>query len=695
MRGVPQNFAEWLVGVLRQRGMSQKGLAELIDVTPAAVNGWVNGRSVPRYEKIATIADALGVDVRDAVDLRTPGTAPSELQWVFRQAPKDGGREGGNAAAFAFAANLEVLAREATQNSLDEQLTHPGGQREAVGMRFVLHELTGRRLQEFLEALRWSEVEEHLHAAADPGQKVGRVLRDGLQELADTRRLILLRVDDYNATGLTGPEYEDGRFARVIRRTLDSGKADTQGGSYGLGKAALWAASRFGLVLVNSTLSEAQDGRRERRMAGRLELPWHTIGPEEFAGPAWFGAVDVDRENAARSWWGDAATARSLYLEREDSAPGTSFLVVGAYDGSGDAEQLEEMHERLVRGVARNFWASMVAGEGAEPLLRVSVASWRDGRKVAEEKIDPHHHEPARSRAVKAFLDGRTVFELTSRDEVLETSVTLDLPRVKGPVDASAPQLHDAVLLVTPAGDEETKSDHISYMRSTRMVVRSKKVGDLPLGHRSFQAVLLAGKATGRSSPDVDAAERLLRTAEPPDHNDWVGTEDLTATYVRGAQQRIIEFKKSAEQKVREILRGQEIDQNEDEGPEILQELLRLDPPKAARSQGFPSVHSVDGELDERSAWRVRVTVKFPEREDPWVLAPVIRFAGREGGGIPVRWAELHPEQNCEVTESGNLVFRRGRRGTFRGVTDVDSHPVPAEMSRIEVDVPRASEAVQ
>src|SRR5206468_2426892 len=144
-------------------------------------------------------------------------------------------------------------------------------------------------LRDFQEAMRWNRIEEHLQAAADPGQKVGRVLLDGLQELERTQRLVLLRVDDYNATGLTGPEYGDGRFARVIRRTLDSGKAGTQGGSYGLGKAALWAASRFGLVLVNSTLSEDQDGRQDRRMAGRLELPWHAIGTEEFAGPAWFG----------------------------------------------------------------------------------------------------------------------------------------------------------------------------------------------------------------------------------------------------------------------------------------------------------------------------------------------------------------------------------------------------------------------
>ncbi|MGW2596370.1 helix-turn-helix transcriptional regulator [Streptomyces klenkii] len=688
---MPQDFAEWLRGMLRQRDMSQKDLAAAIDVTPAAVTAWIRGRSEPRYEKIAAIAEALGVAAEDAVSRRQPGASSAELSWVFRKAPADGGREGGNAAAFAFAANLEVLAREATQNSLDERL--PGG--HPVVSRFVLHELTGEHLEEFLEALRWSEIEKHLNAAADPGQKVGRVLLDGLHELERTRRLVLLRVDDYNATGLTGPDYDDGRFARVVRRTLDSGKAGAQGGSYGLGKAALWAASRFGLVLVNSTLSESQDGRHERRMAGRLELPWHALGADEFAGPAWFGVKDPDRDDAARSWWGDEETARSLYLERNDSAAGTSFLVVGAYDGSGDTEQLEEMHERLTTGVARNFWASMVRGETAAPLLRASVASWRNGRVVkAEERIDPHRYEPARSRAVKAFLDRRTVPELTSREDVLEMTVPLKLPRLKdGEVsDRTSPPTHDAVLLITPSGDDEPAVDHISYMRATRMVVRSKKIGDLPLGHRNFQAVLLAGAATMKDTPDVEAAERLLRASEPPDHNDWTGTEDLTAMYMRGARQCIVNFKRLAEQSVREALQTQDDGQQGDEGPEVLKELLRLDPPKSSRTQGFPTIHAIEGAVDEHSAWRVTVTVKCPEREDPWVLAPVVRFTGRDGGGIPVRWAgRLTPVKNCELTEEGNLLFR-GRRGVFQGVTDVASHPVPAAMSRIEVDVPRAKE---
>ncbi|GGY51976.1 helix-turn-helix transcriptional regulator [Streptomyces tanashiensis] len=691
-----QDFADWLSDVLRQREMPQKELAQLVGVTPAAVNAWARGRAVPRYEKIQAVASALGVAVEDAVSRRSPESDSTELSWVFQRAPEDGSRSGGNAAAYAFSADLEVLAREATQNSLDERCdeTRP------VTTRLVLHELTGEHLQRFLDALQWGTVERHLRSAADPSQKAGRVLTDGLNEFERTGRLVLLRIDDYNARGLTGPEYGDGRFARVVRRTLDSGKEGSQGGSYGLGKAALWSASRFGLVLVNSTLSEQQAGRHERRMAGRLELPWHALDDEEYAGPAWFGALDKERGNAARSWWSDRATAESLHLERGDGDPGTSFLVVGAYDGSGDAEDIEEMHEKLALGVARNFWASMIGGDRGGPLLRTTVASWRNGKVVrAEQSIDPHRYEPTRSRAVKAFLDGRTSSELTSRDDVLQVSVPLVLPARKEAEGAgTVPKSHDAVLLVTPTLEGEEKPDHISYMRATRMVVRSKRVGDLPLGHRSFQAVLLAGLATGSRAPDAHAAEQFLRAAEPPDHNDWCGTEDLTASYVRGARQCVLNFKRSAEQAVRDLLRGQEEESDPDEGPQVLRDLLTFESPKKARTQSYPVVHAVEGEVLQSGAWCVRVTVKLPERDGAaWTLAPVARFVVRSGGGIPVRWAgALVPERDCELTRSGNLRFREGaRRGVFKALTDVSSHPVAALMSCIEIDVPRAKESAE
>ncbi len=206
-----------------------------------------------------------------AVTTTPEDAAATSIVWYHRPGHDDGGREFGNAAAFAFEADLEVLAREATQNSLDERIRENG---QPVRVRYTLHELTGEHLARFLDALRWPDLRRHYEAAAAQDQKVGRVIHTGLREMFEKDRLVLLRVDDYNANGLTGDDYEDGRFAAVVRRQLDSRKSDTgAGGSYGLGKATLWATSRLGLVLMNSTLSVPHEGRTDRRLIGRLDLP--------------------------------------------------------------------------------------------------------------------------------------------------------------------------------------------------------------------------------------------------------------------------------------------------------------------------------------------------------------------------------------------------------------------------------------
>lgn len=695
-------FGPWLDRQLRRKGANQADLALDLGVTRAAVSAWVNGRAVPRMDKLRRIETFLGLEFGASMKTTEDTHLAAELGWRHRREHPDGGRELGNAAAFAFEANLQVLAREATQNSLDERLdeTRP------VRMRFTLHEIRGERLQRFLGLLKWETLEPHYEEAAKLEQKSGRALREGLRSLREEERLLLLRIDDYNAKGLTGNDYGDGRFAAVVRDQLNSLKKDTSAaGSYGLGKATLWAASQLGMVLMNSTLSEPYEGRQERRMIGRLDLPWRRVDGEGWAGPAWFGEPDDRRGDATRSWWADEATAKALYLDRDSADPGTSFLVVGAYDASGqvDSNNLEALHERLAAGLARDFWGAMVAGRDEHPMLVASVTSLRNGQGVTpEERVDPHFYQPARSRALQAFLNDETVPQLTARDDVARATVTLVLsplkePDARKPSEGEAPSQHEAVLLLTPVDDSDSDPNRLVCMRGSRMVVRSQRIGDLPLGGAGpFQAVLLAGLATRRNTEDARAAERFLRAAEPPDHNDWRSTEDLTATYRLGAVRRLNDFKNAMRLRAIELVRAPEPQNQNDEGPAVLAQLLRLDRPKAKRSRSYPTVDGITGEVDSAEAWHVRVTVGLPEREDAWVLKPVLKFRTRSGPAVAVEWESLTPERDCEVVGEGLLRFSTGAdKAVFNGVSRVSSHPVAAYLARVEVDVRRAQEVAE
>lgn len=691
-----EDFGSWLSRQLRRSGKSQTDLAADLNLTRAAVSAWITGRAEPREEVKRAIADALGMDAASIYN-RTDVAAELPRRWHHRPEHADGGREYGNAAAFAFDADLAVLAREATQNSLDER--HDPTQ--PVRVRYTLHEISGEHLDAFQQAVRWQELADHYEQAASAKQKVSRSLRAALDDLARERTLLLLRIDDYNAYGLTGPEYDDGRYAAVVRRQLDSHKKDTRraGGSYGLGKATLWASSRFGLVLINSTLALPHEGHTRRRVVGRLDLPWREVYGQAYAGPAWFGEPDTEPryKDVSRSWWADEQTVRDLHLDRPTAEPGTSFLIVGAHDASGDADGLPEMHEKLVKSLADGFWAAMVGGEAAQPLLEARVATLRNGHVlIPEERVDPHAHHPALSRALQAYLDGDVVDELTSGEQVACVDVPLTVPPLRGAGSGRDRGCeHRAVLLLTPAADTDERVNRVVCMRGNRMTVTEQRPRDLPLGSASFQAVLLAGHATARDGDDVVLAEQFLRASEPPEHDRWDRTEELTSSYERGALSRLKEFRTEIDKAVRGLVGRREVKRSG--GPSVLRELLKLDaagPVGSRPPQGVPTVRNIYAHVQADGAWQVRVDLKLPHSDDPWLLTPVAKFDVRSGGRPVVDWKVLTPSENCRVDEDSLYIEAGVRSAAFAGVTDPASHPVKGDLARLVVDIQKARGAV-
>ncbi|MEV6307614.1 helix-turn-helix transcriptional regulator [Streptomyces sp. NPDC051840] len=690
------DFGPWLARQLKQSGLSQADLGERIGMTRAAVSAWITGRATPRAETIAKIADALGTDL-GTIHTRTADTMSGlPVTWYHRPGYADGGRDFGNAAAFAFEADVEVLAREATQNSLDERLDR----NQPVRVRYTLHELTGETLARFREEIRWDELLPHYQAAASQEQKVGRVIAAGLRDMYERDRLVLLRVDDYNASGLTGDDYETGRFAAVVRRQLDSHKSVSgAGGSYGLGKATLWATSRLGLVLINSTLSEPHEGRTERRLIGRLDLPWREVDGRPCAGPAWFGRPDPDADSTdvARSWWADEEKVARLHLTRESDEPGTSFLIVGAHDvaslvdpdleknGTEDDDSVHRMHKRLVQALGRNFWAAMTVGETRRPLLEASVRTLRNGAEIIEEeRVDPRAEQPARTRALQAFLDGTTVERLTESGQVAMAAVTLDVPPPTGRKEKVE---HRAVLLVTEA-DDVGKPNQVVMMRGNRMTVRTGRVGDLPVGTNPFHAVLLAGHAAGEEALGADEAEAFLRTSEPPEHNKWGQTEELRLLYSPSAYRRIAKLTTDTNRAVRELVAVPRVKQSK--GSERLRKKLTLGGKRALRPVGppaLPTLEELDAFVDENGAWCVTGEVRIPSGGDDSRPAPVAKLDVRSGPRPVLGWSDLVGVHNCEVVD-GSIHFVPGaRKATFRGTTDVSTHPVKAVFTGLIVEL--------
>lgn len=79
-------FASRLTLLLRQRGLSQKDLAESTGLTPAAISRYVNGERMPRAIVLAKIAKTLGVQTEDLTGTDAEQEVDEAVQLIARNA---------------------------------------------------------------------------------------------------------------------------------------------------------------------------------------------------------------------------------------------------------------------------------------------------------------------------------------------------------------------------------------------------------------------------------------------------------------------------------------------------------------------------------------------------------------------------------------------------------------------------------
>jgi transcriptional regulator with XRE-family HTH domain len=666
---------------LAAKGWTGSELAGVVGVSAGAVSQWLNDKKEPRRDKMERIAEALGVDVSwleygtgagPGIDLEALRAAyRNETGWGFRGVPEDKGVDLGNASAFVFDPDIETFTREVGQNVLDVVR----GASALLNFRFI--RLTGAALDRFLEALRWGELQGHLEAAAHIDQKVGRSLRAGLNRLENREELLLLRVEEIGTTGLAGGEDGLGsNFAALVRNTLDSHKASTAGGAFGLGKAVLWRASSLSTVLFNSDLAVPLGDKSQGRLIGRSELSWHEVDGRQHAGPGWFGRLEGER---AVSEWGNQALAKDLCLERPAGTTGTSTLIVGFHDPSSDqGPDPKTLAEEIQRAVARHFWPALQRGSMA---VAVEVAEGpSDADVVQRTVVDPARVEPEFMDLIAKHQADEVAESLEQEGDVVRRTATLKLTACK---DGSHGEIeHQAVVLIRRASDEAKESNRIAFYRGPGMIVQHRDAANIRVGARPFHAAVLCGEAAS-TDPAATAAEKFLRLAEPPAHHRWERTPDVAALYARGSKKALDLFFEEVTQVVRELVGP--ASQDLSDGPRGLKELLRITGGSDETTR--PRITKGDGKVDDQGRWEVTATVTVkPEPNVTWSGRPVVLFTAETGGGTKVGWEQLEAVNNCEV-DDGRLVISTGKRqARFRGVTDATTHPVPAGQAVIGLD---------
>jgi hypothetical protein len=373
------------------------------------------------------------------------------MKWFF--AKNEGGREVGfhDAGVETFQGNINrYLAREVLQNSLDARYDF----RKPVYVKFEVLELKRDEVPD-IKGLKSA-----FDRCADyfKHQKEPKAFFERASAIASAKTITALKVGDYNTTGVTGSDDDrEGEWYSLIRCAGSSSKSDDEGGSFGLGKNAPFAASRMRTVMY-STYNED----KERAFQGVSMLVSHRVNGTNVQPTGYLGGKN-----------GESVRAKGEIPEAfQRPKMGTDIIVVGF-------PKEDTWQKDLMYAVLEHFWPAIDVGDLVVNVGGQEVSQKNLGELLlqfsSEEDFTAHHY-------YKAFKEA-------------SYSYTEDLPILK------------EVKLYLATGDD-TLPKNVAMIRKPGMVVFRKR----------FQCLVpFCGVFLCRN----DVGNKILREMEPPRHDDW------------------------------------------------------------------------------------------------------------------------------------------------------------------------------
>ncbi|HXO27764.1 MAG TPA: hypothetical protein VOA80_10495 [Thermoanaerobaculia bacterium] len=376
------------------------------------------------------------------------------ITWKFPR--NDGGRETGfsDAGVETFKGNTDkYLAREMLQNSLDARYDP----NKPVRVEFRVRKLKGSDIPD-LKSLKatLSRCSAFFH---DEKKAVDFFTR--AEELAGTDEIQALEVGDYNTTGVRGADHDRTKeWYKLIRCAGSSSKGGGEGGSFGIGKNAPFAASRLRTVLYST---RTIDGEHAFQGVATLVSHHHPEGgiaqPTGFLGAANGMAVRVPTD------------IPKLFRRSEC---GLDITVLGFSPGFRWADD-------LTYSVLDNFWPAIEFGD-----IEVRVGD----RYISKATLPGLLEEFSGAEDFTAHLYYRAFKNPTML-----------------PVKEDLPILGECTVYLL-AGAAEVMPKKVAMIRKTGMKIYEK----------AFRSIVpYCGVFICRS----DQGNRVLREMEPPKHDIW------------------------------------------------------------------------------------------------------------------------------------------------------------------------------
>lgn len=419
-------------------------------------------------------------------------------RWDF--APTGGSPDDGihNSMIETFAGNYNYyLAREIIQNSLDAKKENS---KEPVTVEFKLEYFSKKEFPNHSEVVNvlnkcktyWDDSDTHSFA-------------NYALKILDKEKIPFLRISDYNTIGLNGGDYEkNGTWYKLVKSRGSSSKTSGEGGSFGLGKGAPFAASDLRIVFYST--------RNEKGFTIFQGIAELVSFEEEGIKKRGIGSFGKNQQSIR-----DRASYPLERFWRKET--GTDIYIAG-YKNNSDWEK------DLIRSVLRNFWYAIFKGE-----LKVIIENYELDASNLELHLTTHFSSEPYRDDVKPIGNPLQYYLTVTRGMCF----TETLPLLK--------QVSFYFL------ETDEYLNHAAMMRKSHMVIFSR----LFRFPGSYAGVFICDNETGNQE---------LRKMEPPAHDDWIPSRnvengkkvyDELTTFIRGCLEKSKIVKKSEHAEIPEL----------------------------------------------------------------------------------------------------------------------------------------------
>ncbi|HMG83712.1 MAG TPA: hypothetical protein VK559_11800 [Ferruginibacter sp.] len=389
----------------------------------------------------------------------------NNLNWHF--VSTGGGDEDGinNSKIEYFSGDYNYyLARETIQNSIDAR----NDKSQPVEVIFKLNNFSAKDFPGFIQ------INEVLQKGIDywVENPETKTFLNSAKKYLTQKEIPFLRISDYNTIGLSGSDSDKkGGWYSLVKSTGNSSKASGEGGSFGIGKGAPFAASNLRMVFYATKNESAVS-----IFQGKAELVSFKDNDEDIKRGV--GSYGIN-QNSVRN----LKEIPEMFWRKQQ---GTDIIIAGY-------KVTEDWIEDLIKSILRNFWYAIYKDD-----LIVQV----EEKKINKKNLESYLIDFFATEPFKDYIQpvGNPLQYYLAVKEGNELGENRKL-EILGNCKFYFRQI-------------ESPMNYVAMIRASHMVIYSRQF-------------VFPGNYAGVFICDDDAGNKLLRKMEPPEHDKWEPKRDI------------------------------------------------------------------------------------------------------------------------------------------------------------------------